>query len=283
MPRKEAPPREPTLEDTVRILNREYSSGLFPYVDQDGVVQIGAVTEKQVTEDEAFEVGINHVSPSESGRRAAEQRFLREQIINIGKYLLRSWEIGGTGVTGRGLKEINDAIPGIDSLLDGAKGAVAFYGNGLSEVPFMFEEKIRNGSVSVMVVDVIDYANAEREMADIVREYQAAGLVVPGRIDDMAKRLKAFNEKLTKSGVRAVRHTFGMGTASPELHDIALAVNVHGPTVGMEEQLGTIASGGVLAVNLSPRFFDSFKDQVSVEVVHGGGTGREGSSIIRKK
>ncbi len=283
MPRKEAPPREPTVLENVELLNREYSSGLFPHVDQDGVVQLGAVTEKQVTDDEAFEVGVSHVSPAESGRSAAGERFPRAQLVNLGKYLLRSWEIGGTGVTGRGLKELESAVPGVSELLQNATSSVAFFGNGLSEVPFMLEEKIQNGTASVTIVDVIDYANAEREMADIVREYQASGLVVPGRILDMTKRLQAFNEKLSVSGVRAVRHAFGVGTPSPELHDLGLAVNVHGPTVGMDEQLSALASGGVLAVNLSPRFFERYSDVVSIEEVHGDGTGREGSSIIRKK
>lgn len=283
MPRKEAPPREPTVQENVELLNREYSSGLFPYVDQDGVVQLGAVTEKRVTDDEAFEVGLSHVSPAESGRSAAGERYPRAQLVNLGKYLLRSWEIGGTGVTGRGLKELEGAVPGVSTLLEEATGSVAFFGNGLSEVPFMLEEKIRNGSASVTIVDVIDFANAEREMANIVRDYQASGLAVPGRILDMTKRLQAFNEKLSVSGVRAVRHTFGVGTPSPELHDLRLAVNVHGPTVGMDEQLSALASGGVLAVNLSPSFFERYSGMVSIEEVHGEGTGREGSSIIRKK
>lgn len=160
--------------------------------------------------------------------------------------------IGGVGVTGRTLKEMDEEIPGVKQQLEQVTGKIIIAGNGLSaETAKLLGNRYSKAGLSTksVIVDLFDYPALRDDLADI---YEACRYRITDIATEIGKKLasaSAISDEIHEGNVESVRYCFGSGDLPEMLLDADLVINCVGPISegeSLKEQLAIVRKGGKL-------------------------------------
>lgn len=194
-------------------------------------------------------------------REKSKVRFFWQQAepfgqvdFSIGSFMMETIDqegMGGTGIIGRWLEEIEQYLPGVAKRIETETGKIVFAGNGTSLVPDIVAQRYKLGHCSrpPVIVDTIDYRLLLDDLGKLEQEAEVRRLpFVFFREAFNIERLLALE---AASHLAIVRYKIGSGVPPNALKGASLVVNCNGPPLStLEEQLAMLAPGGALYFNL---------------------------------
>lgn len=155
--------------------------------------------------------------------------------------------MGGYGVLGRTIDEMNMIIPGISDRLIREEGKIVFLGNGLSDAAYWLGSKKR----TIVVVDMFDYRVLAEDFMRFERYLVEIGIGAPKLFGLFSSRLKRLVRGIEEGRIFFEQHLLGStGRLPVSLLESSMVVNLFGPSMAtLALQLGMLALEGELWTN----------------------------------
>lgn len=192
-------------------------------------------------------------SGQESMRADAETD---EEVILIAKMIDTGRYLGGTGITGRDIEQLEEYIPTVTQRLKDERGKIVFLGNGVSDVPLIAAINHANGLLTAepVVVDIFDYELLLDDFNMISLQCTNQGITIPSGFSEHHLKLQALVTAAQQGNLKFINYYVGSGTPPQEIHNADLIINCMGP--GRQtgtEQFSLLRIGGELYTNYEYR------------------------------
>lgn len=217
----------------------------FTYDEDRKIIHMRVKREVNMTNVEAKEYAIQ-----EFGLENLRHTFTEEQnseLIVEGKRSKSLENVGGIGITGRNLTDIEEIIPGVTEELLTQTGKIIFLGNGLSTAPVEILEVQHGALPEVVVLDMFDYRKLLLDLQALKQSFFEEGMSFPADLSDYLLKCSQIVKEIDAGRVKAVEYSLGDGQLPEEAKGADLAINSYGPPNStFHEQVSCLKVGGRL-------------------------------------
>jgi len=182
----------------------------------------------EMTDQEAFDYAVETFSLQGITSTFDEEQ--RKEIIFEGREWKSKENIGGFGITARGLDELEEVIPGVSEELLSQQGKIVFVGNGLSTAPVEILQKLGTSAApEIVLVDLFDYGALHQDLKRLKEQFDQKGVQWPNDLNDKLIKSAALVEQIKLGKVKTVKYILGDGNPPEEMRNADLMVNSFGP------------------------------------------------------